>query len=69
MQVTLIERELGRRIYSVTTDGGTSYTVTHYVRSDVWRVYNGRGTYISEHSATWLRVTAACNEHADAHDY
>ena len=55
----MVERNLGRRHYSVVMRG-RSYSAVHHVRSDRWDVANSRGVPLGEWSSTARRVVEIC---------
>jgi hypothetical protein len=55
----MVERNLGRRHYSVVMRGRT-YSAVHHVRSDYWQVENSRGVPLGEWSPTARRVVEMC---------
>lgn len=59
--VTLIERDMGRRIYTVQFDG-REYNATHAVARDVWHILNDRGNALSPQRGMWGKVVALCEQ-------
>ncbi len=64
MQIKLIERELGRRVYQATSDNGRVYKVTHRFVRDEWRIVNDRGITLIDFSPLWLYIVKSCETYA-----
>jgi hypothetical protein len=67
MNVNLIRREAGRRMYEV-DDGAKWWTASHNAVDGSWFVVNSRGTVLQDFGATWLRVVDACEDYDRKHE-